>query len=110
MQGAGAIVISRGSDGLLAVTEEGVWQEAPPERLGGNPTGSEDAAGVALVAGIADGSPRPQRLADAVARSAAAVYSPAAGSFDLDAYRRHRGEVVTQVLPETADRPGAGSA
>jgi hypothetical protein len=29
MQGAGAIVISRGSDGLLAVTEEGVWQAAP---------------------------------------------------------------------------------
>jgi hypothetical protein len=65
MQGAGAIVISR--DGLLAVTEEGVWQAAPPERLGGNPTGAEDAAGVALVAGIADGSPRPQRLADTLA-------------------------------------------
>jgi len=59
---------------------------------------------------IVDATPRPQRLADAVAPSAAAVYSPAAGSFDLDAYRRHRGEVVTQVLPETADRPGATSA
>jgi hypothetical protein len=67
MQGAHAIVISRGPDGLLAVTEEGVWQAAPPERLGGNPTGAEDAAGVALVAGIADGSPRPQRLADTLA-------------------------------------------
>jgi hypothetical protein len=34
----------------------------------------------------------------------------AARLFDPDAYRRHRGEVVTQVLPETADRPGATSA
>ena len=63
-----------------------------------------------LTGGNVDASPRLQRLAGAVALSAAAVHSPAAGSFDPDAYRRPRGEVVTQVLPETADRPGATSA
>jgi tagatose 6-phosphate kinase len=110
MQGAGAIVISRGSDGLLAVTEEGVWQAAPPERLGGNPTGAEDAAGVALVAGIADGSPRPQRLADTLALPPQPCARRRPPVLNPDAYRRHRGEVVTQVLPETADRPGATSA
>lgn len=109
-EGAGAVVISRGADGLLAVTEEGVWQAAPPERVVGNPTGAGDAAGAALVAGIVDRTPWPKRLADAVALSAAAVHSPLAGSFDRQAYTRYRGEVVTQTLAETGDRPGVPPA
>jgi len=94
-EGAGAVVISRGHEGLLALTDEGAWRMAPPERVCGNPTGAGDAAGAALTVGMLDDSPWPQRLVDAVALSAAAVRAPLAGSFDPDAYRRYLTEAGT---------------
>ena len=56
----------------------------------GNPTGAGDAAVAALAAGLAAGGAWPERLADAVALSAAAVHAPVAGGFDAEAYRRYR--------------------
>ncbi len=80
--GAGAVVVSCGADGLVAVTGEGVWSASPPEVMRGNPTGAGDAASAAVVAGMVDGVGWPERLAEAVALSAAAVAAPQAGSFD----------------------------
>jgi len=97
-EGAGDVVISSGPAGLLALTDGGAWRVAPPERVHGNPTGAGDAATAALVVGMLDGSPWPQRLVDAVALSAAAVHAPLAGSFDAPAYRRYRDEAVAHRL------------
>jgi tagatose 6-phosphate kinase len=88
--GADAVVVSMGADGLLGVTADGAWRATPPEPITGNPTGAGDAAAAALVAGLVAGTPWPDRLADAVALSAAAVHGELAGDVDLDAYQRYR--------------------
>ncbi|MFE4357995.1 1-phosphofructokinase family hexose kinase [Kitasatospora sp. NPDC056800] len=80
--GAGAVVASLGADGLVAVTPHGGWRARSPERLAGNPTGAGDAAVAALTLGLVRGEPWPDRLAEAVALSAAAVAAPLAGDFD----------------------------
>lgn len=95
--GARAVVVSEGVGGLLAVTEEGRWRAAPPMKFQGNPTGAGDAASASLMLGELRGSSWPERLADAVALSAAAVCAPLAGSFDGGVYRSLREVVVSEV-------------
>nr|BFE70891.1 hypothetical protein GCM10020092_041920 [Actinoplanes digitatis] len=75
--GARAVVVSRGPDGLFALTRDQAWRCVPPERLTGNPTGAGDACVAALARGLRDRTPWPELLADAVALSAAAVAAPA---------------------------------
>lgn len=86
--GARAVVVSRGPDGLLALTRDEAWRGVPPERLTGNPTGAGDACVAALSRGLRDRTPWPALLADAVALSAAAVAAPLAGAVDPETYRR----------------------
>jgi 1-phosphofructokinase family hexose kinase len=86
--GAEAVVVSLGDEGLCAVTAERSWRARPPEAVAGNPTGAGDAVVAALAAGRR--RPWPERLADAVALSAASVHAPVAGSFDAAAYQRYR--------------------
>ncbi|MER5913785.1 1-phosphofructokinase family hexose kinase [Streptomyces sp. NPDC001982] len=93
-RGAHAVVASLGVDGLLAHTPEGRWRAAPPTRLHGNPTGAGDSAVAGLLSGLADGLPWPERLARAVALSAATVLAPAAGEFDRTAYEELLGRVA----------------
>lgn len=88
--GAGAVVVSVGAEGLLASTPERRWVARPPEPLIGNPTGAGDACVAALARGLLAGNDWPERLADAVALSAAAVLRPVAGEVDPDVYRRFR--------------------
>ncbi|MBB4762133.1 1-phosphofructokinase family hexose kinase [Amorphoplanes digitatis] len=86
--GARAVVVSRGPDGLFALTRDQAWRCVPPERLTGNPTGAGDACVAALARGLRDRTPWPELLADAVALSAAAVAAPLAGAVDPETYRR----------------------
>ncbi|QGZ50188.1 hexose kinase [Streptomyces sp. QHH-9511] len=85
-RGAHAVVSSLGPEGMLAATPDGVWQAAPPAAMKGNPTGAGDSAVAGLLSGLVDGLPWPERLARAVALSAATVLSPVAGEFDRSAY------------------------
>lgn len=78
--GAGAVVLSMGVDGMVAVTREGSLRAVPPVVVAGNPTGAGDAAVAALASGF--GLAWPQRLHAAVCWSAAAAASPVAGSLD----------------------------
>ena len=103
-RGAGAVVASRGADGLLAVTADGCWRAAAPEPVHGNPTGAGDACVAALAAGLAAGTPWPELLADAVALSAAAVACPLAGDVDLPTYRRLAPLVAVEELDADPDR------
>ncbi|MEV8588865.1 1-phosphofructokinase family hexose kinase [Streptomyces sp. NPDC051180] len=99
-RGAGAVVVSAGAAGLYALTPDGAWRAAPPERLSGNPTGAGDACVAAIAAGLWDGAAWPDLLREAVALSAAAVPCPAAGDVDAAVHRRFlAGVSVEEVAP-----------
>ncbi|MFJ8054744.1 1-phosphofructokinase family hexose kinase [Streptomyces sp. NPDC096142] len=85
-RGARTVVVSLGAKGLLAATPDDSWQATPPARLPGNPTGAGDSAVAGLLSGLVEGLPWPDRLARAVALSAATVRAPAAGEFDRATY------------------------
>jgi tagatose 6-phosphate kinase len=96
-EGAHAVVASLGSAGLAADTPEGRWKADSPLAVAGNPTGAGDAVVAALTAGLVAGRPWQERLADAVAVSAAAVSTPVAGEVDHATYAAVRDRV--RVVP-----------
>lgn len=99
-RGAQTVIASLGPDGILAATPDGIWQAAPPQPVKGNPTGAGDSAVAGLLSGLVEGLPLQDRLARAVALSAATVMAPAAGEFDAAAYE--------ELLPRIAvtEHPG----
>ncbi|KJK58468.1 1-phosphofructokinase family hexose kinase [Saccharothrix sp. ST-888] len=97
--GAGAVVASLGPEGLIATTSQGSWRARPPRTVTGNPTGAGDAVVAALTIGLVAGAPWPDRLAQAVALSAATVLAPLAGSFDAGAYHRMLPLVEAERIP-----------
>ncbi|KJK51594.1 hypothetical protein UK23_06385 [Lentzea aerocolonigenes] len=96
--GAGAVVLSRGADGMVAVTAEGEWRAVPPFAVRGNATGAGDAAVAALSTGVEEQWEWPLRLRAAVAWSAAAVASPLAGSVDTPTLHRIYDDVLVESL------------
>ncbi|GAA1939462.1 1-phosphofructokinase family hexose kinase [Streptomyces durmitorensis] len=92
-RGAHAVVASLGAEGLRAVTPEGTWQAAPPALVRGNPTGAGDSAVAGLLSALVEQLPWPERLARAVALSAATVSSPVAGEFVPSVYE----DLLTRV-------------
>ena len=86
-RGAGAVVVTLGSDGLLAVTGQGSWH-AMPEPVSGNPTGAGDAAAAALVHGLVANTPWADRVRHAAALGAATVAAQVAGEFEPADYER----------------------
>ncbi|GAA2270333.1 sugar kinase [Streptomyces ruber] len=101
-RGAHAVVASLGADGLLARTAEGHWRATPPRRLRGNPTGAGDSAVAGLLSGLVEELPWPDRLARAVALSAATVLAPVAGEFDRTAYEDLVGRVTVTAEANAA--------
>ncbi|MEU8931366.1 1-phosphofructokinase family hexose kinase [Streptomyces sp. NPDC048409] len=101
-RGARAVVASLGPQGLLAVTPEGRWHATPPTPVRGNPTGAGDSAVAALLSGLIEHLPWPDRLARAVALSAATVRSPAAGDFDRPTYEKLLDQVTVTGGTATA--------
>ncbi|MEU6476251.1 1-phosphofructokinase family hexose kinase [Streptomyces sp. NPDC047017] len=93
-RGARTVIASLGAEGLLAHTSEGMWRAVPPGRVQGNPTGAGDSAVAGLLSGLVEDVPWPDRLARAVALSAATVLAPAAGEFDRAAYAELLGKVA----------------
>ncbi|MGR6924028.1 1-phosphofructokinase family hexose kinase [[Actinomadura] parvosata] len=85
-QGAGAVVVSMGADGLLAVTGEGTFAARMPYTVRGNPTGAGDSLVAGLALGLVEPAPWPDRLRRAAALGAAAVATPVAGEFDPEVY------------------------
>ena len=87
-RGAGLVVVSRGTDGLIASDATGEFAVAAVPGVSGNPTGAGDAATAGLAAALVDGRTVDDALAWAAALGAAAVLRPVAGEVDLDAFRR----------------------
>lgn len=79
-RGAGLVLLSRGADGMFAITADRLVQAAPPAALAGNPTGAGDAAVAACAVLMDAGIHDPVRIIRrATAWSAAAVLMPLAG-------------------------------
>ncbi|MCX4906618.1 1-phosphofructokinase family hexose kinase [Streptomyces sp. NBC_00878] len=93
-RGAHAVVASLGAEGLLARTPDGDWRAVPPGPVRGNPTGAGDSVVAGLLSGLVEHLPWPDRLARAVALSAATVLTPVAGEFDRSAYEELVGRVT----------------
>jgi tagatose 6-phosphate kinase len=84
--GAGAVVVSLGAAGLLAVTSAETWQATPPGPAAGNPTGAGDAAVAGLAYSLVRGYGWADRLRHAAALGTAAVAEPVAGDFSPARY------------------------
>ena len=89
--GAGAVVASFGSDGLVAVTDEGTWFARAP-RVAGNPVGAGDAVSAALARGELEGTAWTERIRDATGLAAGGAASRTAGTFDEAVYERTKKE------------------
>ncbi|WP_410599231.1 1-phosphofructokinase family hexose kinase [Amycolatopsis sp. lyj-90] len=98
--GAGAVVVSLGHEGLLAVTGSGTWHAAPSTVLRGNTTGAGDAVVAALALGLSRRESWPDILRRAVALSGAAVLGPLAGDVDLAHYQAEQGLVAVRARPD----------
>lgn len=97
--GVRAVLATRGSDGMTAVTPDGVWTATAGERLEGNPTGAGDAAAAAAIAHLAGNTVDwATLLADSVATSGAAVRAPVAGEFDPATRDRLRPLIAVERL------------
>ena len=81
----------------FAATLEGRWRAVPPAHIHGHPTGAGDSAVAGLLSGLAENLPWPDRLARAVALSAATVLAPVAGEFDRAAYEELVGRVAVRA-------------
>jgi tagatose 6-phosphate kinase len=81
LDGAEAVVITLGPDGLLAATGDGCWRARPPAAMTGNATGAGDAVAAALAHGLVLGRPWDERLRHAAALGAATAAAPVAGEF-----------------------------
>ncbi|AUI59969.1 1-phosphofructokinase family hexose kinase [Amycolatopsis sp. BJA-103] len=98
--GAGAVVVSLGPEGLLAVTGSGTWHAVPSTVLRGNTTGAGDAVVAALALGLSRRESWPDILRRAVALSGAAVLGPLAGDVDLTHYQAEQGLVAVRARPD----------
>lgn len=97
--GAESVVVSMGSDGLVAVTPDGSWRARMPYPVHGNPTGAGDALVAGLALGLARGTPWPDRLRTAAALGAAAVATPVAGEIDFEVYQAVRNAIGVEPCP-----------
>ena len=91
------MVVSRGAEGMLAITADAAWLAHPVRPLTGNPTGAGDAVVAALARGLVNGSDWTAMLADATALSGLAVLAPYAGQVDLTDYQELRPPTVTRM-------------
>jgi tagatose 6-phosphate kinase len=105
-RGAGLVVVSRGTDGLIAAGPTGGFAVAAVPGVHGNPTGAGDAATAGLAAALVEGRPVDEALARAAALGAAAVLRPIAGEVDLDAFHRF---LTSAPVPSRTPHPDESS-
>jgi len=99
-RGADNVVVTRGPDGMLAVTAEGTWLVGSVP-VSGNPVGAGDAVAAGLAHGLMRGYPWPDLLSHAAALGAAAVAAPVAGQIALSDYERALAAVVVKSWQES---------
>nr|MBA3233230.1 bifunctional hydroxymethylpyrimidine kinase/phosphomethylpyrimidine kinase [Propionibacteriales bacterium] len=103
--GAAGVVVTRGPDGMVALTSDRGWSAQLDGPLTGNPTGAGDAAAAAVIRGLAAGHSWPDLLRDAAAMSAAAVVAPVAGHVDVHV----NDELIRRVVVSTVPVPSGAT-
>jgi 1-phosphofructokinase family hexose kinase len=78
------LVITRGEEGILALTEQGAYQATAPRQIAVNAAGAGDAASAALVWRLSQGDPWPEALRWAAATGAAVVLTPGTADCRLE--------------------------
>jgi tagatose 6-phosphate kinase len=96
--GATSVVVSSGTDGLLAVSGQGAWLARPPRLINGTPTGAGDALTAAIAAGLSREQTWPELLAAGVSWSAGAVAMLWAGQVDESVMADVRSQVIVEAL------------
>lgn len=86
--GARLVVVSRGTDGIVAADTHGQYEVDAVSGVNGNPTGAGDAATAGLAGALLRGLPVLESLSWAAALGAAAVLRPVAGKVDLAVFHR----------------------
>ncbi|MFI6867935.1 PfkB family carbohydrate kinase [Nocardia sp. NPDC050406] len=86
--GVGAVVATRGPEGVIAVTEQGAWSARLTTPIIGNATGAGDAAAAAVIARLAEPSGPAAIVGPAVPSDPAAKVGPAEGSAPTGSDRR----------------------
>ncbi|UJP09444.1 PfkB family carbohydrate kinase [Microbacterium sp. KUDC0406] len=111
-RGASLILLSRGAEGMLAVSADAdVVSARLPEALAGNPTGAGDAAVSAAAVLLASGIRDPEAiLRRATAWSAAAVLMPLAGDIHPSWPELEAAVIITRETPFAARDPRQGAA
>ena len=97
-RGVGAVIATRGAQGMVLATLEGCWHVVSPCEVRGNPTGAGDASAAAVARALAGGESLLSACCDAVALAAAAVAYPVAGEVDLALHAELRELVVPVQL------------
>ena len=92
--GAGAVAVSRGKDGVLVVSPQGVYQGRPPRIQVVNTVGCGDSMVAGFATGFAQGWELPQVIRYAVAISAANALTKETGCFQP--------EDLERLLPQVA--------
>ncbi|MHB1975385.1 MAG: 1-phosphofructokinase family hexose kinase [Acidimicrobiales bacterium] len=97
--GAGSVVASRGAEGAIAVTRDGVWECTHAARRG-NGVGAGDALVAGLVAGLAAGLAFSSCARQGVVWALASLASPWAGCIDPGEVAICEDRVVVRALKE----------
>lgn len=95
-RGAGTVIISSGTAGVVCRTSDGGWFAEPPRHVVGNPTGAGDALTAALAAGLHQGQPWPDILRTGIGWAAGAVAAECAGEIDEAVASQIGAEVVLE--------------
>lgn len=98
-QGAGTVAVSLGGEGVLVVSQAGVWRGRPPKIQTVNTVGCGDSMVAGFATGFARGWDLPQVIRWAVAVSAANALTKETGCFRQEDLER----LLPQVLVEELD-------
>jgi 1-phosphofructokinase family hexose kinase len=82
VRGAGAVIVTLGPEGAVAIDPSGTWHLRGPSRRGDYPVGSGDAFLAGLIVGLAGGESFVEALRLAMAAGAANALAPGAGVLD----------------------------
>lgn len=96
--GAGAVAVSRGKDGVLVVSPQGVYQGRPPCIQVVNTVGCGDSMVAGFATGFAQGWELPQVIRYAVAISAANALTKETGCFQPEDLERLLPQVTVEQL------------
>jgi len=98
-QGAGSVLLSRGSQGAVLITPDGAWSAVPPRIVPVNTVGCGDAMVAAAGLALANGLTPPNLVQEAVAVATASSMAAGTGTVNLADLEKVRslGLTITQL-------------